>query len=185
MKKTTIEKITLKSVSSVLVIAEKQLGIGYINSEDLLSKENIALLASIDGEVVGFCTGKKITIQEIYESFPQLKENQLEKNNNNGNFGMVGSVATDPNYTGKGIASILVNSCINQLKVKGLDTILMTAWKSDKGVHISSIAKKYDFKPLLEIPNFWKEDSIINDYDCPSCGRPPCRCSAVIYLRKS
>jgi hypothetical protein len=38
-----------------------------------------------------------------------------------------------------------------------------------------------EFEFRIELPNYWKEDSIKENFTCPVCGNPPCLCSAVIY----
>lgn len=180
-----IARITKRQVPAVLSIAEKQLGAAYINVEDLLAEENVACYASISGKIVGFCTGKQIALDKIYESIPQLREMKLKQLATVETLGMVASVATDPDYAGRGIGSALVEHCIAELEKKDFNVLAMTGWKSPKGVHIGSIAKNYGFKEVLEVPDFWKEDSLKHGYACPVCGQPPCRCSAVVYLRHS
>lgn len=181
--KFVIEKIEKMHIPAVLSIAEKQLGEAYINVGDLLSNGNIASYAAVSGKIVGFCTGKKVTLQKIYDSIPQLKEMKLKQLEAVENLGMVASVATDPSYSGKGIGTELVVHCIKELKRMGLNVLVMTGWKSEKGIHIGSIAKNHGFVPILEVQDFWKEDSIKSGYSCPSCGKPPCRCSAVVYIK--
>jgi len=181
----TIEKISQQHIPAVLNIAEKQLGAAYINVGDLLSKDNVAAFASVEGKIAGFCTGKRISLQQLYENIPQLENKKMKQLEAVEDLGILASVATDPSYSGRGIGSALVGYCIDELEKKGLNVLVMTGWKSDKGVHIGSIAKNHGFEAILEVPEFWKEDSIRNQYACPSCGQPPCLCTALVYVRHS
>jgi len=177
-----ISKLKAKQIPSVLRIAEKQLGEAYINVEDLKSEENIAFVATISGRVVGFCTAKNDFISNIYKKIPQLADKKLKQLEVVNNVGLISSIATDPEFTGHGVGDKLLGTCLKELKESGSDTLLMTGWKSDNGVHIGSLAKKYGFNEILEIPNFWYEDSMTHGYRCPSCGEPPCECSAVVLV---
>lgn len=181
----SIEKITKRQIPAVLSIADKQLGAAFINIEGLLSDENISAFASISEKIIGFCTGKQIPLQKLYEDIPQLKSMKLRQLEAVENLGMVASVATDPSYSGRGIGTALVEYCIHQLEARGLNVLVMTGWKSNEGIHIGSIADKHGFEKLLEVADFWKEDSLNKGYSCPSCGEPPCHCSAVVYIRHS
>ncbi len=180
-----IKSISKKTLPTVLNIAEKQLGNAYINTEDLLNNENVSVYVSVNKEIAGFCTGKKIELETIYNDIPQLKNLNLKQLDAVESIGLVASVATDPNYSCRGIGTALVSHCIKQLESKGLNVLLMTGWKSEKGIHIGNIAEKHGFEKLIEISDFWKEDSITNQYCCPSCGNPPCRCTAAVYVRHS
>ncbi len=180
-----IKIISNKHVPAILNIAERQLGNAYINVEDLLNDKNIAIYASVRNNIVGFCTGKKMSLENLYKDIPQLADMKLKQLDAVENLGFLASVATEPNYLGRGVGSALIEYCITELENKELNVLVMTGWKSGKGVHIGGIAKKYNFEKLKEIPNFWKEDSIKNSYNCPSCGPPPCLCSAVVYIRHS
>lgn len=180
-----ISDISEKQVSAVLNIAEKQLGEAYIEVDDILNEENIALAATISGKLVGFCTGKKLAVSELYKKIPQLSQKKLKQLEVVDEVGMVASMATDSTETGKGIGTELLSECVNKLQTMGLNVLVMAGWKSEKGVHIGSLAKKLGFEEMLEIEKFWYEDSKANGYRCPSCGEPPCECSAVVFIMHS
>lgn len=185
LKKPKIEISSIKQnqVPMVLSIAEKQLGEAYIDVDGLLNKENIAIAASVSGKLLGFCTGKKIAVSDLYNKIPQLAQMKLKQLEVVDEVGMVASMATDSESTGRGVGSELLEACVSELEKSGLNVLVMTGWKSDKGVHVGSLAKQYGFKEILEVPNFWYEDSKVQDYKCPSCGDPPCECSAVIFIK--
>jgi hypothetical protein len=76
-----------------------------------------------------------------------------------------------------------MSSCLKWLNNHDSKVVFMTAWKSSNGIHISSLATKLAFKPLVEINEYWRNDSIKSNYCCPECGYPPCHCDAVIYIK--
>lgn len=180
-----ITKIKTNQIPNVISIAEKQLGEAYISIDDLKNEDNIAIVASVDGKIVGFCVGKVELITDIYKRIPQLAEKKLQQFEVIKSVGLIASMATDPDFTGRGIGDKLLGDCIEKLKNSGSKTLLMNGWKSENGIHIGSLAKKYGFKEILEIKNFWYEDSKIHRYKCPSCGEPPCKCGAVIFVNHS
>ncbi len=96
---------------------------------------------------------------------------------------MISSLAVEPAFRKRGIGTKLFSECLGSLDDIDSGVTILTAWKSRKGIHITSIARKFGFRRIFEIPGYWKEDSIKRGYKCPSCGYPPCICSAVIYVR--
>lgn len=183
--KFTIATISQRDVPAVLHLAEHQLGAAYIHVKDLTFGKSVAAFSSTSGKVLGFCTGKKITLQDLYELIPQLKAKKLKQLEAGENLGFIGSIATDPSYSGRGIGSAVIQSCIQGLEAMNINVLVMTGWKTGNGVHIGGIAKNLDFQPVLEIAEFWKNQSIEQGFSCPSCGHPPCLCSAVVYVRHS
>lgn len=76
---------------------------------------------------------------------------------------------------------MLVKDSIDEFKRREIKTVCSIAWKSKYRTNIGGILKRLGFEQILEIQNYWKEDSIEKGYSCPVCGGPPCKCSAVIY----
>lgn len=182
-KKPTIivSKVQEKNLPTILHIADKQLGKDYINANDFIEDDFLKFQASINDKIVGFITSKELTIEEVYKKIPTLKDKKLNQFNVVSKLSYIGSIATDPKYEGLGVASALFEYMLNELNKKDY-IILMTGWKSKNGININGIAKKFGFDEILEIKDFWKEDSIENNYDCPVCSNP-CLCSAVIYVK--
>ena len=60
----------------------------------------------------------------------------------------------------------------------------MAGWKNQDIVNIKGLAIKEGFKEEFLIENFWKKNSIKFNFDCTTCGKFPCLCSAVIYTKK-
>ena len=176
-----INKVLEKNLPTILHIADKQLGKDYINANDFMQDDFLKFQASIDNKIVGFITSKEITIEDVYQRVPSLKDKNLNQFNVVSKLSYIGSIAIDPVYEGLGVATALFQHILKELNKKD-NVILMTGWKSKNGTNISGIAKQHGFDEILEIKDFWKEDSIDNHYDCPVCGNP-CLCSAILYVK--
>ena len=178
-----IRKLRNADLPAVIDIADKQLGKAYIQEQDLLINDVFAYVAVTAKHITGFCTGRITTKAELYSVIPKL--NKIDKNliSNGNRVGIIASMAVDPDYVGSGIGTSLMKHCINLLEDNGCQVILMTAWRSQDGVHINHIAEKFGFEKIIELSEFWKEDSLRHGYQCPCCGEPPCICTAVVYQR--
>jgi GNAT superfamily N-acetyltransferase len=88
--------------------------------------------------------------------------------------------AVAPAYRNKGIATTLLKQSIRQAFVQ-CNVILSTMWVMKNLNLMQGILEKLHFKPLFEIADYWKEDSLRKHYACAVCGSPPCRCRAVLY----
>lgn len=177
----SIAELSDNQIPDVLNIADKQLGEAYLDIDKIKNKDNTVIVAIMTERVVGFCIGKKTQLSEL--KIHQLDQMNLPRLQSVKDIGLIATIATDPKESGKGVGTKLFSSCISRLENLNLNNFVMTGWKSYEGVNINSLAKKFGFKEILEIPEFWYEDSKIKSYCCPSCGEPPCRCSAVIYMK--
>lgn len=186
-----IAPVQENEIPALLNIAEQQLGDAYINRDDLdRPKDGIALSARIGDRVVGFGTAKIVDSRAFYSKFEPFftqdptKLRSLDRRlPREGKVGLVASVAVLAGYTGRGVGSMLVARCIQELRNKGVSVLVATAWHSTKGINAESIMHNEGFQRILDVPDFWRDDSIRNNYSCPVCGAPPCVCSAAVYVR--
>ena len=181
--KVRIHKFRERYMSAVMDIAENQLGAAYIDESELRDESNIALVASVDKEIAGFCLARKIDLDHLYKMVPQLRTENIKRLKFLDQVGLVSSIATASKFQGCGVGSELMTRALSGLESLDVHTMVMTGWKSERGVHIESIGHKNGFNEVIEIPHFWHEDSQQYGYRCPSCGEPPCDCSAVVYIR--
>jgi len=187
LKKKVVTEITHitneKEIHAALSIAEQQLGQSYISGRDFIDKNNISLLATANKIVVGFSIGKIKTIGQLYKDIPQLKGNNIRHLEIVKNVGLISAIATDEKYKVRGVASTILKRTMHELENKGVNILIMIAWVSSAGMQIGTIAKSFGFREILKIENFWEKDSIKHHYTCPTCGKPPCTCTAVIFLK--
>lgn len=179
--KIIIKPVTKENITAILHISDKQLGQDYINTKDFLEDDFIKLQASIGKKIVGFITAKELSKEELFNKLPILKSKKLKQFEIIEKIAYIGSVATDPKFEGLGVATELFKEALKELQKKNT-MVIMTGWKSSEGLNINNIANKFGFEKILEVEEYWKEDSIKNQYDCPVC-KNPCLCSAIVYVK--
>ena len=179
----TVSKIKKDTAGQAMSIAEQQLGDSYIQENDFLGSDTISLCAVRGKDMVGFCIGKILEKDQFTSLHPVVSASLTRPFAYIDRLGLVASVATDPAYEGRGIASTLVRACLDAMASAGLSLVCSIGWKSGGSVHVGGILERFSFRPIQEFPDFWKEDSLAKGYHCPICGEPPCLCSAVVYIR--
>lgn len=179
----TIRGLNRNDVPSIIALADKELGRDYLKECTLLDEQNIAICAEIKGKIIGFCTGRIISANEALKNFGNIGKAKIPEIEHVKDIGLIGSIAINKDYGKRGIGTALIKECLICLNSKGARFAMMTAWKSKDGIHIGSIAEKNGFTKRFEIENFWKEESLKDNYSCPECNLPPCHCTAAIYTR--
>lgn len=174
-----IRPMESREQDEVLRIASGALGRDYLTSETLKSVET--LVAVRDDEVVGFCTGRPLDGATL----STLQLNHYTELKSATKVGQVGSIAVVPRAQRRGVAGNLLEECLRKLKRDGCDAIVMIAWHSARGIPIAPLARKFSFKRIADISEYWKEASEKDGFACPECGDPPCSCSAVIFVRSA
>lgn len=58
------------------------------------------------------------------------------------------------------------------------------SWAPSLKANIEGLYKSRSFIYKMRIENYWYEDSFLKGYNCASCGKPPCECTAFIFIRK-
>lgn len=185
MKGIDISTTRQKDVHAILTIANIQLGDGYIQACDLQRDRSVSLVARISEDVVGFCLGTIITKSELHAKLPQLKLQNMNAFNSEALFGLVNSIAVNAPSKKFGVGHELMERCIEELAELDARIVFMIGWRSSEGVNIRSLANRNGFSELLEMPNYWRDDSLAHQYQCPTCGAPPCNCSAVLFVKDS
>jgi ribosomal protein S18 acetylase RimI-like enzyme len=187
----SIGAIDISDQSQVLRIAEARLGDAYINRDHLISGDDkVALCARIDKTVVSFATARMLGTTDFLQAIRERLGAKLpsllpleRRVAGETKIGFVASAATDSNFEGRGLGAELVEQCIAGLENRGANVMVATAWKSNKGVQAGSILECRGFQRLMDLPGYWELDSLTNGYSCPTCGNPPCHCTAVLYVR--
>lgn len=98
--------------------------------------------------------------------------------------GMLASNAVMRGWRRRGIGSQLVESGLDFLKKKGCTACVADSWQSGETDSSASVLKAIGFRKLTTAHDYWKEESISEDYECPKCGSPPCECSASFYMKE-
>ncbi len=183
-----IVEMATNHMQHVFNIADCQLGKGYVSAdllgEAIVNNEKYIAKVAIDNEnnkVVGFYIVQLVKKQEVNEIILNNPEVASRIARSSELTGLIKTVAVDKNYQGRGVGMNLIKDAISELQNKNIHTIFTIAWKSKYGTNLKGILMRLDFKEIIEIPEYWKESSIKENFECPVCRKPPCSCSAVIY----
>lgn len=173
---------TAGDLLSVLRIADDQLGEGYVSEEFFIkadeSDRSFIKVAEMDGRIVGFAIGLIWEPNEIRELVRVPIPRHLSLADQ---VGVVKTVAVSPAQHGHGIGTRLTDSCLAEFRSRGVRAVCSVAWKRGKQINLKGVLERQGFLPFAEVPDYWREESLEEDFECPECGAPPCRCSAVMY----
>lgn len=149
---------TPEDALSILEITDEQLGRNYITTAELKNMQVLVAEDSKNRQCLGVCL--------FYVD--------------SDNYGVVKTVATAVQQQGKGIATAMIAKAVEVLEGLHVAKVISPLWKHGSTINSDSVFRKNGFMPVLEIPNYWFEDSKSKAYSCPVCGFP-CKCSCVIY----
>ena len=166
----------------VLMIADDQLGEGYVSEEFFLktdeSDRSFIKVAEVDGKLVGFAIALVRDPDEIREMLRVSIPRHLSRADS---IGVIKTIAVAPAQHGRGIGTRLAESCVEEFRRRGVRAVCSIAWKRGAKVNIRGVLERQGFLSFAEVPDYWREESMRDGFDCPECGTPPCQCSAVLY----
>ncbi|MDG1476980.1 MAG: GNAT family N-acetyltransferase [Vicingaceae bacterium] len=171
----------------VLEISNQTLGLNYLSSEYLRqylnSDKNLAYVIIEKGLVIGFSSITILTPAQLKSIV--LKENKWFYNlsKNHKRIALRKQTIVNPNYINKGYGTKLVELSTKEVEKK-TSFQLSTVWINQKSEIMESLLAKNGFENVKLIQQYWKEDSLKNNYNCPECGVPPCLCSTKVYIKK-
>ena len=163
-------------ISSVINIADKQLGEGYITPEILTAPDVITRVALFKDIILGFSLYNILTpdqIEKIIRTAVEASPKSL--------LGLLKTIAVKSDSVGFGVGGELVRDGVKVLK-DHVNKIYAIGYQSKKGISVNGILTRAGFIKKYKIPDYWKEESLERNYSCRDCGDPPCRCSAVIFV---
>lgn len=182
--------VTMKedNFPTVISISDEVLGKDYLTIDSLrkaIDDENHFAEAAVTdkNEIIGFYLGKIIDSHELQKSLHIPEEefpNPLKYSNR---IGLIQVVAVKSEYHNRGVGTALIEKCLSHFDRNKVTSMCTVGWRSLEGVNIEGIVKNQNFKRYKEFKDYWKEDSIKSGYICHDCGEPPCKCSAIIYLK--
>lgn len=177
------QKLVSKHIPAVKALLDKQFGTDYLSIEELhifANTPHFGLVALEGSKVIG------VSLVKIGKVSTLVEEVLLEQSWFCSHFGknkliaLRKHLAVDNHYQGKGIGKLLVIDGIKQLRSM-VDYIISIVWKESAEHSLGKLLQKVGATPIRTIPDYWKEDSLTKQYDCPICGQPPCACSTIIY----
>lgn len=190
-----------RDVPDALGLFDITLGDGYVSGEDLLGyaegfspdKGSFALVVTQDDDpssflgvatvdvvqgVEGLVGFAPVDMQEVFRS---LVSGATGDEGAVGRCALLHSVAVSPHAQGKGVGSFLVREVMEVLSALGVGRVVSVGWTDDQGCHIEGVLTRNGFTSLGDVSGYWRQDSIVNGYDCPTCGNP-CSCVARLFL---
>ena len=165
-------------------ISDAQLGKGYLTYDTLLKKINhqniIFKTVEFESKVIGFYIFHLQT--QEYSLFRNLNIVNLDKNNSSL---IIKTIVISDEYQKKGITNNILLEAEKIARQNNINKIYCFAWQhqSSKTIPMSKILQKNGYSLSQTIDDFWKEESITKDFECPICNTPPCLCSLVIYTK--
>lgn len=191
MNQTITRRMTPADVPAVLSILGHALGSRYISREELTdftaSKQKVAYVAltSSKGSIAAAATGVlPATTDELLTLMPANQASRVADLVPELGFNLTGllkSVAVDSEERGSGIGTKISSAVVQALFDMGATNVVSIGWTDDEGCHIQGPLETLGFKARGDLDDFWHEDSVLEGYSCPTCGRP-CRCSARIFV---
>lgn len=97
-----------------------------------------------------------------------------------GPVGLLKTMAVDPNFRGRGFGRKLTQLSIAQFRDWGAHNAYAFGWTDHEGCHIQSTLESCDFEELSHLENYYRQSSIEQGFDCPTCGNP-CECSIRLF----
>ena len=150
-------------------------GLGYHRVKRPFGAKVKCFVALVEGKIVGLATGE-ISAVHFHAAFQKVKSFlPLEE------IAIFDLFMVHPDFRKRGIGSQLFQLRLNFFKEK-TSRFALIHWK--EGVHEKPlIAIRNDFKAVQEFSDFWKEQSLSEVFNCERCGKPPCRCTAILYVK--
>lgn len=167
---------------AVLRLTDEQLGEGYLDAATigLIDAKDQAFIkiAEVNGRVAGFV----LCLLQDQKAAGEMVRGPLPRHLRLAQqIGVLKTVAVSKDAQGRGLGTALVEACLAEFRSRGVQAVYSVAWKSQGKVNIQGVLERASFAPFAEVPDYWREESLALGYDCPSCGAPPCQCSAVMY----
>jgi ribosomal protein S18 acetylase RimI-like enzyme len=174
-----IQNINRKHFYEIINLSDHVFGEGYIKEEllELYIKSEIKFgyVAIYNSKFSGFILNQ-ITLENLNKNL-NFELSEQDK------IGVIKSIAIKDQFQKKGIARKLIEK---SLKAFGetIKKIICIAWDNPDN-HLINLLNKFNFTYCQTIPEYWKNESLISKFKCKKCGKPPCSCTAQIWVKKN
>lgn len=130
----------------------------------------------IVGFAFGFCIHKKELSAFLQTTLPFL-ENFPEQ------ISILNTIVVKTEFQNQHIGTQLIKSLLHFFESKNIRNCIILGWKHENTIYADYFNQKIGFSPIIEIPDFWREEVLSKKYQCSVCG-DDCHCSAVVYYKK-
>jgi GNAT superfamily N-acetyltransferase len=97
--------------------------------------------------------------------------------------GFIKALVVDSNRRRQGVGKALTLYALQQFKRWDCEAIFTIAWlPADERISSLPLFEKLNFSLLAIKNNYWNRSSVIENFQCPACGGPPCRCAAAFLF---
>lgn len=191
MEKMTTRPMTERDLDEALSVLGNALGARYVTREQLsafVSQQGQFGFVSVDkrDRVVGAATSELPTspdlVQDLLPSDARDRVASLVPELQFNRTALLRSVAVSPQARGNGVGTDLVRASVENLSGKGATSILSVGWTDLDGCHIQGPLEAMGFQERGDLDDFWKQESMAKNYQCPTCGFP-CECVARIFIK--
>lgn len=145
----------------------------------------LSLGDSVTDETIGLAVVKVFdALDELLDYTPLDQKstvNELISSNfRGGKIGYLATMAVDPDFRGHGLGRKLTKMCLEQFSDWGVTSIYSFGWTDHEGCHIQNTLESSGFEVLGFLPGYYRQASIDDGFDCPTCGNP-CDCSIKLF----
>ncbi len=132
-------------------------------------------------QLIGFCTVETIDGGCISSYFLQQTK-FFSHYFNHSTIAVIQQLVITPSQQGNGYANQLLKQVLTD--INEIDYYLCVCWDKLAPNPMKKLLINNQFESLKFISNYWFNESMHKKYHCATCGAPPCRCNAEVYLLK-
>ncbi len=147
-----------KYIDDIDAIESKEWGVNNGGIREEIKVPLVIKLAKFHDEIVGVIYGRVI-----------------------GDLFYIEVIIIKPEYQHQHIGSLLMDYIIDYAKNHHLANILSEGVCTEGHLNIEGLMKKYQFQEVLRVKSYW--GSRYPEYDCNACGKKPCVCTGVIFVK--
>ena len=182
-----IRKLKEADIPQALALIDYSLGEGYYSKTQLQSYieyEKFSYVALEHDTIIGVILNDILSLQVFSESLSVETSTLSTTAHPHTKIGLLNVLVVKESFQRKGIGNMLLEVSLQEMKERHVHHMFAEAWKTTSGaINIEKLLVSLGFKEMIEIQDFWKEDSIKEGFSCSFCGFP-CICSAVIFHKE-
>jgi len=186
--KPVYREMRIEDIRTILDISSLQLGPSYLNESEIIeflnNRNTHIVVLLVEERIIGYSIIHLVEKALLHEYINSRYLGLLERFDPKTRIQLRKTTAIHPEFTRRGLGTEFIRHTMNLYRDE-CDLIMSINWKRKKDIPMAVISVNLGMKQFAELKNYWKEESLKSNYYCPECGKPPCKCSAVLYIKKS